>query len=161
MRVAIGSDHAGFRLKGQLVEELDRWGHRILGLGTHDSNPADYPDLAEAVGLAVLEDRADRGIVICGSGVGASVAANKLPGIRAGLCHDLYSARQGVEHDDMNLLVLGARVIQPETAQALVQAFLQATFSREDRHVRRLEKIAALETRHGGGSSAPKKKAGK
>jgi RpiB/LacA/LacB family sugar-phosphate isomerase len=154
MQLAIGSDHAGFRLKSQLVEELDRSAHDLVDLGTHDSNPADYPDLAEAVGLAVLEGRAERGIVICGSGVGASVAANKLPGIRAGLCHDLYSARQGVEHDKMNVLVLGARIIEPDTARELVRAFLQASFSGEERHIRRLKKVAALETRCAGGSSS-------
>ncbi len=155
MRLAIGSDHAGFQLKSQLVEELDRSGHQVADLGTHDPKPADYPDLAEAVGLAVLEGRAERGIVICGSGVGASVAANKLPGIRAGLCHDHYSAHQGVEHDDMNVLVLGARVIEPDTARQLVQAFLEATFSGEDRHARRLKKVAVLEARYGGGRPAP------
>jgi ribose 5-phosphate isomerase B len=153
MRIAIGSDHAGYRLKGQLVDQLDRSGYDVIDLGAHDPKPTDYPDLAEAVGLALLEGRAKRGVVICGSGVGASVAANKLPGIRAGLCHDLYSAHQGVEHDDMNVLVLGARIIGPDTARGLVQAFLQASFSEEDRHVRRLRKIAALETRYGVGSS--------
>ncbi len=148
MRIAIGSDHAGFQLKGQLTEALVRWGHDVIDVGTHDPEPADYPDQAEAVGVAVLDGRAERGIVICGSGVGASVAANKLPGIRAGLCHDLYSAHQGVEHDDMNILVLGARVIEPDATQELVRAFLGAVFSKEERHVRRVKKIAALETRY-------------
>jgi len=157
MRIAIGSDHAGYQLKSQLADELDRSGHQVVDLGTHDPKPADYPDTAEAVGLAVLEGRAERGIVLCGSGVGASVAANKLPGIRAGLCPDRYSAHQGVEHDDMNVLVLGARVIEPDAAEQLVHAFLQATFSGEDRHVRRLEKVADLEARYPGGSTAPKK----
>ena len=154
MQLAIGSDHAGFRLKSQFVEKLDRSAHDLVDLGTHDSHPADDPDLAEAVGLAVLEGRAERGIVICGSGVGASVAANKLPGIRAGLCHDLYSARQGVEHDNMNVLVLGARIVEPDTARELIRAFLQVSFSGEERHVRRLNKVAALETRYAEGSSS-------
>jgi RpiB/LacA/LacB family sugar-phosphate isomerase len=152
MRLAIGADHAGFQLKQQLIESLRDWGHEVLDLGTYDQQPADYPDLAEAVGQCVLDSRAQRGIVVCGSGVGASIAANKLPGIRAGLCHDLYSAHQGVEHDDMNVLVLGARVIDADTARELVQQFLQATFSGEERHVRRLTKVRALESRYGRGS---------
>ena len=151
MRLAIGSDHAGFHLKRQLADLLDRWGHDVIDLGTHDSAPADYPDQAEAVGQTVLDGRAERGVVICGSGVGASVAANKLPGIRAGLCHDLYSARQGVEHDDMNVLVLGARVIDPDAAVELVRAFLRAAFSKEARHLRRVEKIGLLESRYHSG----------
>ena len=154
MRLAIGSDHAGFHVKRQLADVLDRWGHDVIDVGTHDPAPADYPDQAEAVGQAVLDGRAERGVVICGSGVGASVAANKLPGIRAGLCHDLYSARQGVEHDDMNILVLGARVIDPELAPELVRAFLRAAFSREERHLRRVGKIAALERRYRSGHGA-------
>ena len=157
MRLAIGSDHAGYHLKGQLVEELDGWGHEVADLGTHDPKRANYLDLAEAVGLAVLEGRAERGIAICGSGVAASVAANELPGIRAGLCHDHYSAHQGVEHGDMNVLVLSARIIEPDTARQLVRAFLQATFSGEDRHVRRLEKVTDLEARYGSGPTTPKK----
>lgn len=148
MQLAIGADHAGFRLKQQLVDELACCGYDVIDVGTHDPQAADYPDVAEAVGLAVLERRAERGIVICGSGVGAGIAANKLPGIRAGLCHDLYSARQGVEHDDINVLVLGARVVEPDTARELVRAFLQATFSGEERHIRRLNKVRALEARY-------------
>jgi ribose 5-phosphate isomerase B len=109
----------------------------------------DYPDYAEAVGKAILDGKADRGILVCGSGVGASVAANKLPGIRAALCHDTYSARQGVEHDEMNILVLGGRVIGDELARELVRAYLSAVFTNEERHRRRLEKIKALETRYG------------
>ena len=149
MQLAIGADHAGFQLKQQLVKELQFWDYDVIDVGTHDSQPADYPDTAEAVGLAVREGRVDRGIVICGSGVGATIAANKLPGIRAGLCHDLYSATQGVQHDWMNVLVLGARVIETETAIELVRAFVQATFSGEQRHLRRLKKVRALETRYG------------
>jgi len=151
MQLAIGADHAGFQLKGQLIQALKNGGHEVIDVGTYDSRPADYPDLAEAVCLAVLEHRAERGIVICGSGVGASVAANKVPGIRAGLCHDLYSAHQGVEHDDMNVLVLGARVIDNDTARKLVEAFLQALFTNEERHVRRLRKVKALERRYSSG----------
>ncbi len=150
MQLAIGADHAGFQLKQQLVKELQRCNYGVLDVGTHDSQPADYPDMAEAVGLAVRAGRVDRGIVICGSGVGAAISANKLPGIRAGLCHDLYSAEQGVQHDNMNVLVLGARVIETKTAIELVRAFTQATFSGEERHLRRLDKVRALEARYGG-----------
>jgi len=120
-----------------------------VDLGTNSTAPADYPDFAEAVGKAVLEGRAERAVLICGSGVGASVAANKLPGIRAAVCHDTYSARQGVEHDDMNVLVLGARIIGVELARELVRHFLSASFTHEERHVRRLGKINALEKRYG------------
>ncbi len=154
MRIAIGADHAGFELKESVREFLRRLGHDVLDLGTHSSTiPDDYPDYAEAVGRAVLDGRAERGIVICGSGVGASVAANKLPGIRAGLCHDTYSAHQGVEHDDMNVLVLGSRIIGSELAHELVRAFLAARFSNEARHVRRLAKVHALEARGRSGPS--------
>jgi RpiB/LacA/LacB family sugar-phosphate isomerase len=132
-----------------LSEHLRSLGHDVLDLGANSSEPSDYPDFAEAVGRAVVEGRAERGVLVCGSGVGAAVAANKLPGIRAGLCHDTYSAHQGVEHDDMNVLVLGSRVIGPELARELVQVFLKATFSGEERHRRRLAKVAALEDRAG------------
>ncbi len=147
MRIAIGADHAGFELKEAIVAYLREQGHEVLDQGTHSTDPVDYPDFAEAVGKAVREGRADRGIVICGSGVGASVAANKIPGIRAGLCHDTYSAHQGVEHDDMNVLVMGARVIGPALARDLVEAYLGAKFTGEERHRRRLAKIQALEAR--------------
>jgi RpiB/LacA/LacB family sugar-phosphate isomerase len=147
MQIAIGSDHAGFPLKERLMAQLRALGHELLDLGTHDTTPVDYPDFAAAVGSAVRERRAERGVLLCGSGVGASVAANKLPGVRAGLCHDTYSAHQGVEHDDMNVLVLGARVIGEELASELVRAFLGARFTGEERHVRRLQKIHALEAR--------------
>jgi ribose 5-phosphate isomerase B len=150
MRIAIGADHAGFLLKENLAELLRQLGHEVQDLGTHSTDPVDYPDYAEAVGLAVLRHSADRGILICGSGVGASVAANKLPGIRAGLCHDTYSAHQGVEHDAMNVLVLGSRVIGWELAHELVRAFLGAHFSGEERHRRRLAKIDAMEARYSG-----------
>ena len=138
MKIAIGADHAGFLLKGSLVEFLKSEGHVVLDLGTHSSEPVDYPDFAKTVGEAVLQGKAERGILVCGSGVGACVAANKLPGIRAGLCHDSYSARQGVAHDDVNVLCLGARVIGPELA-------LATRFSQGERHKRRLAKIAELE----------------
>ena len=155
MRIVVGSDHAGFDLKEQMAAYLRELGHQVTDVGTHDTAPVDYPDYAEAVGLAVREGRADRGVMICGSGVGASVAANKLPGIRAGLCHDTYSAHQGVEHDDMNVLVLGARVIGLEMARELVRAFVGAVFSGEERHRRRLEKVNALGIRYGSGVPSP------
>jgi RpiB/LacA/LacB family sugar-phosphate isomerase len=150
VRIAIGADHAGFHLKETLAAYLRDRGEQVLDIGTHSAAPVDYPDYAEAVGVTLREGRADRAILICGSGVGASVAANKMLGIRAGLCHDTYSAHQGVEHDDMNVLVLGARVIGPELARELVHTFLQATFSGEERHRRRLAKVMALE-RHSAG----------
>jgi RpiB/LacA/LacB family sugar-phosphate isomerase len=145
MRIAIASDHAGFKLKRDLVKYLGELGHTVVDLGTNSEDPVDYPDYAAAIGHAVLEGAAERGVLICGSGVGASVAANKLKGIRAGICHDTYSAHQGVEHDDMNVLVLGARVIGPALARELAAAFVHATFSGEARHVRRLNKVKALE----------------
>ena len=148
MRVAMGSDHAGFAMKQGLVEDLRGQGQEVHDLGTDSTAAVDYPDFAEAVANAVREGRAERGILICGSGVGASVAANKVPGIRAGLCHDTYSAHQGVEHDDMNVLVLGSRIIGPALAHELAKAFLGARFTREERHLRRLGKVQALETRY-------------
>ena len=149
MRIAVGADHAGVPLNETVIAELKRLGHGIVDCGTHDaSKPDDYPDYAEAVSRAVLDGRADRAVLICGSGVGASVAANKLPGIRAGLCHDSYSAHQGVEHDNMNVLCMGSRVIGPELALDLVRIFLGAQFTGEERHVRRLAKIDALERKN-------------
>jgi len=146
MRIAVGADHAGVPLNEVVIAELRQLGHEVVDCGTHDaSKPDDYPDYAEAVGRAVLDGKADRAVLICGSGVGASVAANKLPGIRAGLCHDSYSAHQGVEHDNMNVLCMGSRVIGPELALDLVRIFLGAQFTGEARHVRRLAKIDALE----------------
>jgi len=147
MRIALGSDHAGFALKERLQGRLRDLGHQTLDVGTHSGEPVDYPDSAEAVALAVLRGQAERGIIACGSGVGASVAANKVRGIRAATCHDVYSARQGVEHDDMNVLVLGARVIGDELALELARAFAAAEFSGEERHRRRLEKVRNLESR--------------
>ena len=147
MRIAVGSDHAGFPLKATIVDELRRLGHDIIDKGTFDENPVDYPDYAEAVGLSIISGEAERGVVLCGSGVGASVAANKLIGIRAAVCHDTYSAHQGVEHDDMNVLTLGARIIGSELAIELVRAFAGARFSGDARHQRRLDKINAIEAR--------------
>ncbi len=149
MRIAVGADHAGFQLKQDLAAYLRELGHDVIDLGTTSTDPVDYPDYAETVGKAVIENRAERAVLICGSGVGASVAANKIPGIRAAVCHDTYSARQGVEHDEMNVLVLGARIIGVELARELVRNFLAAKFTHEERHVRRLGKINALEKRYG------------
>ena len=146
MKIALGADHAGFGLKESLREFLAEQAHEVFDLGTYDpSQPDDYPDHAVAVGRALHRGQAERGILLCGSGVGVSVAANKIPGIRAGLCHDTYSAHQGVEHDHMNVLVLGARIIGPALAEELVAAFLHASPSHEERHERRLRKIQALE----------------
>jgi ribose 5-phosphate isomerase B len=149
MRIAIGADHAGFELKQILADYLRRRGHDVIDKGTDSDAPVDYSDFAEAVSQTLLAGLAERGLLICGSGVGASVSANKIPAIRAGLCHDTYSARQGVEHDDMNVLVLGARVIGVELARELVDTFLSAKFNGEERHRRRVEKIKALERRYG------------
>lgn len=149
MRVALGSDHAGFELKNHLARVLSEGGFTVFDLGTHTDESVDYPDFAAAVGKAVVDGRADRGIVVCGSGAGASVAANKMTGIRAVLAHDTYTAHQSVEHDDANVLCLGSRVIGSAIAEELATAFLGATFSNEDRHVRRLEKVKAIEARHG------------
>jgi RpiB/LacA/LacB family sugar-phosphate isomerase len=147
MRLVLGSDHAGFALKQELASTLRAEGHEVVDVGTDSEAPVDYPDFAEAVARAVIDGRAPRGVLICGSGVGASVAANKLRGIRAAICHDTYSAHQGVEHDDMNVLVLGGRIVGPALAQDLVRAFVAATYTGEERHVRRLAKIKALEDR--------------
>jgi RpiB/LacA/LacB family sugar-phosphate isomerase len=153
MKVAIGSDHAGFELKNEMGDFLRAAGHDVVDVGAFTEDPLDdYPDFAEAVGRAVLDGKAERGVLICGSGVGASVAANKLPGIRAGMCHDTYSAHQGVEHDDINVLVLGSRVIGVALASDLIKAFMGAVFSNEARHVRRLGKVKALEEKYCTGS---------
>jgi RpiB/LacA/LacB family sugar-phosphate isomerase len=145
MKIVVGSDHAGFGLKQDVAESLRKQGYEVLDVGTHSTAPVDYPDSAEAVGRAVVDGRAEKGILICGSGVGASVAANKVKGVRAAICHDAYSAHQGVEHDDMNVLVLGGRIVGPALAQELVRAYVGASFSNDERHVRRLEKVKALE----------------
>jgi RpiB/LacA/LacB family sugar-phosphate isomerase len=143
--IALAADHAGFELKEKMALYLEAKGFEVMDLGTHDQEPVDYPDFARAIGKVLQEEKAERGIIICGSGVGACVAANKMANIRAGLCHDTYSAHQGVEHDDINVLCLGARVIGEELAQELVSAFLAATFTGQERHVRRLAKIKAME----------------
>jgi ribose 5-phosphate isomerase B len=148
MRVAFAADHAGAALKDELIARLGRvaTARELLDLGGDGSDPGDdYPDFAERLGRAIQRGEADRGILICGSGVGASVAANKMRGIRAAVCHDTYSAHQGVEHDDMNVLTLGSRVIGPEPAFEIAVAFLEATFSGEPRHRRRLDKVLAIE----------------
>ena len=145
MRVVIASDHAGFASKEAVKVFFTAEDCEVLDLGTYNLDPVDYSDYAEAVGRALRENRAERGILLCGSGVGASMAANRIPGIRAGLCHDTYSAHQGVEHDDMNVLVLGGRVIGVELARELIDAFLNARFTDEPRHRRRLAKLTALE----------------
>jgi RpiB/LacA/LacB family sugar-phosphate isomerase len=146
MRVAVGADHAGFPLKDAVIKAIEQAGHTVIDMGAFDARPSDYPDFAQAVGAAVQSGDAERGVLLCGSGVGVSVAANKLHGIRAGLCHDNYSAHQSVEHDDINVLCLGPRVVGPALIEELVLTFLRAQFSGEARHVRRLAKIAAMES---------------
>ena len=155
MRIAVGADHAGFELKGPIVEQLKAAGHTALDVGTHNDDPVDYPDLARAVADAILQGKADLGIMLCGSGVGGAIAANKFPGIRAGLCHDTFSAHQGREDDDVNVLCLGARVIGRALAQEIVKTFLAASFSGLPRHRRRVEKIAAIEKEFSGGNAKP------
>jgi ribose 5-phosphate isomerase B len=145
MRVAVGCDHGGFPLKEGVIALLRELGHTVEDLGTDSTEPVDYPDFARAVATAVVSGRCQRGVVLCGSGVGASVAAAKVPGIRAAMCHDTFSARQGVEDDDMNVISLGARVIGPSLAAEVVRAFTSAKFSGAERHVRRLAKINAIE----------------
>lgn len=147
MKVALGADHAGYELKERIKRYVVELRHEAIDLGTNSSEPVDYPDFAEAVGLSIRACKADRGILVCGSGVGASVAANKIRGIRAAVCHDHYSAHQGVEHDDMNVLVLGGRIIGETLALELVRAFLEARYTAEERHQRRLEKVSSLERR--------------
>ncbi len=147
MTVAVASDHAGFELKQLLVKQLADDGHVILDLGGPTADPSDYPDHARAVGATLRAGNAERGIVVCGSGVGACIAANKIKGVRAGVCHDAYSAHQGVEHDDMNVLCLGARVIGSALALDIARLFLQAEFSNEERHRRRVQKVLDIEKR--------------
>lgn len=150
MRIALGADHAGYELKKTVGELLKKQGHDVLNLGVDSLDPADYPDYARAVAEAVKEGKAERGIMVCGSGVGASVACNKVPGVRAALSHDTFSARQGVEDDDVNVLCLGARVVGSELAFEVIAAFLKARFSNADRHVRRRDKVTAIETHYRG-----------
>ncbi len=146
MVIAIGADHGGYRLKQVVVDFLKKLGHTVNDLGTDSENPpVDYPDYARAVAREVIAKKAERGILICGSGVGAEIAANKFPGIRAAVCHDTFSAHQGVEDDNMNVLCLGARVVGPELAKDVVRVYLSATFSGAERHVRRVGKVEAIE----------------
>lgn len=147
MRIALGTDHAGFELREKVARVLADLGHDVEDVGAHSYDPDDdYPDFARLVAEAVAAGAAERGVLVCGSGVGASVAANKVAGVRAAMCHDTYSAHQGVEHDDMNVLCMGARVIGEELAREVVTAFLGAAFSGEERHVRRVAKIKAIES---------------
>jgi len=148
MRIAVASDHAGFHIKTDVATALRAAGHDVEDLGTYDETPVDYPDFAEKIGAAIVDAIAERGVLVCGSGVGASVAANKIPGVRAGLCHDTYSAHQGVEHDDMNVLVLGGRVIGSEVAKELARTFVSARYTHEERHERRLAKVRAIESHY-------------
>jgi ribose 5-phosphate isomerase B len=148
MKISIGADHAGYDLKTELAGFVEKLGHTVHDVGTFEpGKPDDYPDYAVLVAEDVRSGQVERGILVCGSGVGVSVAANKFKGIRAGLCHDHYSAHQGVEHDDMNVLVLGSRIIGPMLAEDVVEAFLNAKFSNEERHVRRLNKVKGIEQR--------------
>jgi ribose 5-phosphate isomerase B len=149
VNIALGCDHAGFALKEEVRRVIEEAGHKVKDVGTFSEEPVDYPDFAEKVGLEILQGKADRGITLCGSGVGACIAANKMRGIRAGVCHDVYTAAQCVEHDDVNLLCLGARVIGPVIVKRLVETFLEAEFKTEERYVRRLNKILAIEKRAG------------
>ncbi len=147
MRLAFAADHAGYELKQELLAKLTHQGHEVLDCGTHSTAPSDYPDAAEAVAGALRDGMAERGVIVCGSGAGVSIAANKFPGLRAALCHDTYTAHQAVEHDDMNVLCLGARIIGGALALEIVTAFVGARFSGEPRHQRRLDKVLAIEGR--------------
>ena len=150
MRIAVGADHNGYALKKTMASLLRSLGHDVVDVGAHEMDPSDdYPDFAGALGRTVASGEAERGVMVCGSGVGASVAANKVRGVRAAVCHDTYSAHQGVEHDDMNVLCLGARIVGEEVAREAVQAFVSATFSGEERHRRRLDKVLAMEAEQG------------
>ena len=149
MKIAVACDHAGYPLKDEVISAIEESGHEVIDLGTYNQEPVDYPDYAEKAGRAILMGQAERAVVICGSGVGASIAANKIKGIYACLCHDTYSAHQGVEHDNINVLCLGGRIIGGELAKEIVKSFIGAQFSKEDRHLRRTNKIKALENRFG------------
>lgn len=149
MKIAIAADHAGFPLKEEIRKYVAKLGHEVNDLGAYNTEPSDYPDFAELVGKELMAGRAERGILICGSGVGVCIAANKMPGVRAGMCHDTYSAHQGVEHDEMNVLVLGARIIGVALAEEVTAAYLNATFiATEERFVRRLNKVYAIEAKY-------------
>ena len=148
MKIAIASDHAGFKYKTVIVKEFREQGYDIIDLGTTSESPTDYPDHAETIALSILKGESGRGILICGSGVGVAVAANKFKGIRAGVCHDTYSAHQSVEHDDVNVLCIGERVIGIELAREIISAFIKAHYSNEPRHQKRLKKIFAIEEKN-------------
>jgi|SRR6478609_6759528 ribose 5-phosphate isomerase B len=151
MRIAIGADHAGFEMKRDLAGYLAECGHDVIDLGTNGTAPVDYPDISESVARAVVDGQAERGILVCGSGAGAAIAACKIPGIRASVVHDAYTARQAVEHDNLNVLCLGSRVIGPALARTLADTFVASSFSGEPRHVKRLAKIDAIEARYSRG----------
>src|SRR5687768_14845441 len=153
MRIVLSADHAGYLLKNELAARLAQQGHEVLDLGTHSAAPVDYPDSAQAVAAALADGQAERGIIVCGSGAGVSIAANKFPGIRAAVCHDTYTAHQAVEHDDMNVLCLGARVIGGALALEICTAFLGATYAGDERFQRRLDKVLKIETRFTGRGS--------
>lgn len=148
MKILVAADHAGFQLKQELVRYISGLGHAVVDLGTDSERAVDYPDFAQALGEALVAGQGDRGVLICGSGVGASIAANKIPGVRAAVCHDAYSAHQGVEHDDMNVLTLGGRIVGDELAKDLTRTFLAAEYSGEERHARRVGKIKAIEEKY-------------
>jgi ribose 5-phosphate isomerase B len=145
MRIAVGGDHAGFPLKGPLVELLRTWGHEVTDHGTFTPAPVDFPDIAQQVCKQILDDKADRGVMVCGTGMGAAIAANKIPGIRAAVCHDVYSAHQCVEHDNVNVICLGAQIIGDKLAEELLRAYLNAEFSTEEHFRRRVRKLGDLE----------------
>ena len=145
MKFVVACDHAGFPLKQRVIDEITAFGHAVADLGAYDAEPSDYPDFAASVAAEVSQGSAERGVLVCGSGVGVSVAANKVFGVRASMCHDTFSARQGVEDDDMNVLCIGARIIGPELAAEVVRAFVRAKFSGAERHRRRLQKVQAIE----------------
>jgi len=149
MKIAVACDHAGFPLKDEIIAAIQETGNEAIDLGTYSQEPVDYPDYAEKAGRAILQGQAERAILLCGSGVGAAIAANKIKGVYACICHDTYSAHQGVEHDNMNVLCLGGRIIGGELAKELVKAFLNARFTGEERHKRRTGKIVALESHFG------------
>jgi ribose 5-phosphate isomerase B len=148
MRLAVGGDHAGFPLKRPVIDALRQWGHEVVDLGTHSTEPVDFPDITQAVCAQLIDGQADRAILVCGTGVGACIAANKIPGIRAALCHDVYSAHQSVEHDDVNVLCLGAQIVGLPLALDLIRTFLDARFSDEEHFRRRVRKLAELERRN-------------
>lgn len=150
MKLIVGGDHAGYELKAKVVEALKSWGHEVVDIGTHSREPVDFPDIAEALCMDVRNDKAERGIMVCGTGVGAAIAANKMAGIRAALCHDVYSAHQSVEHDDVNVLCLGAWIVGEKLALELLQTFLAATHSADVDFRRRVAKLGELEKRNAG-----------